>query len=302
VFPFGNTVTITNDTIAASASNLYIKTRGINGQTAGPYSTPAGFVYTPVQVTDSISDTTKVGNAGSESLLAALALTQLLKYVDGLFNSNTTISQVGGGLFDKMFKQFESNTGRDIRTSIKNTMISAVSGQFNGTVSQTASNSSFNTLGSTITFTAPYTGTYKMDVLVDQNSSGARGGRGTSYFINNFERDMYAVGISDIGQFAGNTFDPSDSSHVTYLFHYEPEDKIQVVVDLCLTSTGAVISTAGSGGKGIQSWMDFALSNTASLTSGVSYDLKFYALNWTESNPTYSADFDVGYNVYTISA
>jgi hypothetical protein len=114
VFTSGATVSTDQDSLGNIS--LLVKTRGINEQTAGPFSTPSGSVtFAPVQTTESISDTTKVGNGGTESLLTALALTQLLKYIDGLFNSNTAISQVGGGLFDKMFKQFQSNTGVDIR-------------------------------------------------------------------------------------------------------------------------------------------------------------------------------------------
>jgi hypothetical protein len=301
VFPYGNTVTISNDTIAASTGNLYIKTRGINGQTAGPYSTPSGFVYTPVQVTDVISDNTQVSNSGAGSLLTALALTQLLKYVDGLFNSNTAVSQVGGGLFDKMFKQFESNTGRDIRTSINNTMISAASGQFTDTVAQSTSNSSTRQLGSTITFTAPYTGTYKFDVLADQNTSGARGGRGQGYSIVNATNDESPKGITLAGEFAGTSFDPSDVAQVAQLYLFEPEDKIQVGFITFINGTSTQVTKATSGGVGAQYWMDFIMSNTAVLTGGVSYDLYFYAINWTRSNPTASANFDVGYNVYTVS-
>ena len=114
-FTYGNTITVTNDSLPTG--NLYVKTRGINAQTTGPFSTPTGFVYTPVQTTQAISDTTQVSNTGTGSLLTALALTQLLKYVDGLFSGNTAVSQVGGGLFDKMFKQFKSNTGWDLQAN-----------------------------------------------------------------------------------------------------------------------------------------------------------------------------------------
>ncbi|CAB4127901.1 hypothetical protein UFOVP109_1, partial [uncultured Caudovirales phage] len=60
---YGNTITVTNDSLPSG--NLYVKTRGINGQTTGPFSTPAGFVYTPVQVADSINENTTVTSGGS---------------------------------------------------------------------------------------------------------------------------------------------------------------------------------------------------------------------------------------------
>jgi hypothetical protein len=114
VFTSGSTISTEQDSLGNIS--LLVKTRGINAQTAGPFSTPSGSVtFAPVQVTDSISDTTQVSNTGTGSLLSALALTTLLRNLDGLFNSNASINQAGGGLFDKMFKAFQSNTGVDIR-------------------------------------------------------------------------------------------------------------------------------------------------------------------------------------------
>lgn len=311
VFPYGNTVIISNDSIAASASNLYVKTRGINGQTTGPFSTPAGFVYTPVQVTDAISDTTQVSNTGTGSLLTALALTQLLKYVDNLFSSNTALSQGAGGVFDKMFKTFKGNTGYDIAgnagnlktltNNITNVMISAASGQFTESgIAQSSSNTASAFMGSTITFTPPVTGTYKIDVLADQNSSGARGGRGRNYGIVNNLNNASPVGITNSGVVAGAAFDPSVAGQTTELYLFEPEDKIAVGFILYYTANSTVVASAGSGGVGAQSWMDFFMSNTATLSSTTSYDLTFTVSNWTRSNPSATASFDVGYNVYTI--
>ena len=314
VFPYGNTVTIVNDTIAASASNLFVKTRGINGQTTGPFSTPAGFVYTPVQVTDAISDTTQVSNTGTGSLLTALALTQLLKYVDNLFSANTVLSQGAGGVFDKMFKTFKGNTGYDITSNAgnlktltsntKNVMISAASGQFTESgIAQSASNTATILLGSTITFTPPTSGTYKIDVLADQNTSGARGGRGQygKYAIVNNLNNESPVGITNSGVVAGAAFDPSVAGQTTELYLFEPEDKISVGFVLEYNSNSSTVCNAGSGGVGAQSWQDFLMSNIATLSSTTTYDLKFFCVNWTRSNPTATASFDFGYNIYTIS-
>ena len=104
--------TVTTDQDSLGNISLYVKTRGINAQTAGPFSSVSGSVtnFAPVQTTDAISDTTQVSNTGTGSLLSALALTTLLKNLDGLFNANTSISQAGGGLFDKMFKTFKANS------------------------------------------------------------------------------------------------------------------------------------------------------------------------------------------------
>jgi hypothetical protein len=292
---------------------LFVKTRGINGQTTGPFSTPAGFVYTPVQVTDAISDTTQVSNTGTGSLLTALALTQLLKYVDNLFSANTVLSQGAGGVFDTMFKTFKGNTGYDIAgnagniktltNNIKNVMISAASGSQNTTgLTQQASNSAPSSfMGTTVTFTPPVSGTYKLDVLVDQNYSGAEGGRGRSYAIVNNLNNASPVGITNSGVVAGAAFDPSVAGQTTELYLFEKEDIINVGFSLRYSANSATVCTATSGGVGATGWMDFALTNTAVLSSSISYDLKFAYFAYTRSNPSATAGFDIGYNVYTIS-
>ena len=103
---YGNTITVTND--ALPSGNLYVKTRGVNGQTTGPFSTPAGFVYTPVQVADSINENTTVTSGGS--IATSLGALALLSAVNGLFSGNTAT----GGLFNKVFDLFKSNTGVDL--------------------------------------------------------------------------------------------------------------------------------------------------------------------------------------------
>ena len=122
VFTSGATITTEQDSLGNIS--LLVKTRGINEQTAGPFSQPSGAItFAPVQVTDSISDTTQVSNTGTGSLLSALALTTLLRNLDGLFNSNTSISQAGGGLFDKMFKTFQSNTGVNLQAGAVSSVV-----------------------------------------------------------------------------------------------------------------------------------------------------------------------------------
>ena len=106
VFTYGNTITVSND--AVPSGNLYVKTRGINGVTTGPWSTPAGFVYTPVQVAGSINENTTVTSGGS--IVTQLGALALMSAVNGLFSGNTA----SGSLFGKIFDAFRSNTGYDL--------------------------------------------------------------------------------------------------------------------------------------------------------------------------------------------
>lgn len=105
-FPYGTEVSITNDTL--SSGNLYVKTRGINSTTIGPFSTPAGFVYTPVQTTNNIDENTSVSSTGG--MVTALGALALLNNLDGLFSGNTA----AGGVFKKVFDLFKDETGLDI--------------------------------------------------------------------------------------------------------------------------------------------------------------------------------------------
>lgn len=105
-FKYGNTVTITNDTLVAG--NLYVKTRGINSQTVGPFSSPSGFVYTPVQTTNNIDENTTVSSTGG--LVTALGALTLLNNIDQLFSGNTA----SGSVFKKIFDLFTANTGFDL--------------------------------------------------------------------------------------------------------------------------------------------------------------------------------------------
>lgn len=122
-FPFGNTITISNDGL--SSGNLYVKTRGINRQTVGPFSDPAGFVYTPVQTTNSIDENTSVSSTAG--LATALGALTLLNNIDQLFSGNVA----NGSLFTKVFDLFSSNTGLDLRgkaNTLSNVVTAAESG------------------------------------------------------------------------------------------------------------------------------------------------------------------------------
>jgi len=267
-FPFGTTVELDYDQL--NSSNFLIKTRGINSQTAGPFSTPTGTIYyAPVQTTAAVNSDTIVDNGSGGNLLSALALTTLLGNLDKLFNSNVSIASGVGGVFDKIFSVFESDTGVDMRdpsvtgalSNANQMMISESSGT--QTVTGLAEVATQTTMYTTPSFVPSRSTSYKFDVIIDQNSSGARGGRGSTWS--------------------------------------EPNDFVGVYAYLNDVTASTSTQIGGSGGTGAFSWTDFALTNVMSLDSTHTYTISFKYLLDTQSNPGTTASFSIGWNVYTIS-
>lgn len=108
VFTAGESVTINYD--ALGSQEFYVKIRGVNDFTTGPFSATSGLVdFTPEQVTQGVDDQTSVFD-GLGGLATALGLLNLLTGVDGLFGKDTA----AGGLFRKIFEGFEDLTGVDL--------------------------------------------------------------------------------------------------------------------------------------------------------------------------------------------
>lgn len=88
-------------------SDFFVKVRGVNGITSGPYSSPTGLIeYVPIVVADTVSDNPP--SIGGQ--LMQLGLLTLLNNLDKLFSGDTS----PGGVFDKIFKGFEEKTGVDL--------------------------------------------------------------------------------------------------------------------------------------------------------------------------------------------
>jgi hypothetical protein len=93
-----------------SASDFVIKTRGKNSATTGPYSAVSGFTnFNPTQTTQAINSDTKAVNALG-GIVTALAVIDLLKGVDGLYQkiANT------GSLFTSFVDTLKDLTGVDM--------------------------------------------------------------------------------------------------------------------------------------------------------------------------------------------
>jgi hypothetical protein len=106
VFTSGTTVTL--EYASLPSGSFYVKTRGFNTTTVGSYSDPSGLIeFAPTQVTDAIGpDTGSIDPV--TGLLTALAVVDLLKFVDDL------ITDLGGSsIIDYVKEGIEAATGID---------------------------------------------------------------------------------------------------------------------------------------------------------------------------------------------
>lgn len=146
VYTSGTTVSLDYDQIGAA--NFYVKTRGFNTTTVGPYSSPSGLVeFAPTQVTDAIGPDTSALDA-TGNLLTALALIDLLKGLDDLYAGVSG----NGSLFEKVFQVFEDVTGIDIVSDAASGTIELTIQEEGATVAE--STSIINFVGSNITASA----------------------------------------------------------------------------------------------------------------------------------------------------
>lgn len=92
-----------------SQSNFYIKVRGSNSVTSGPYSDPTGLIaYVPIVVADTVSDN-PVSIGGQ---LMSLGLLTLLNNLDGIYKGLFG----SGSLLDKIMDGIKDVTGVDLKT------------------------------------------------------------------------------------------------------------------------------------------------------------------------------------------
>ena len=223
-FTFGQTVTYDYDKYVVT-SNVYAKCRAVNATTTSDYSSVGSLLnFAPVQITDAVQDgTTTLRNSSGGSLATALGIATLVNKVGTAFGSNSSAK-----LSEAVFSQAGfPNT--------KNIMVSDASGlvTVSGLTPQTSISDPFLQMGANVVFTASQSATYKVDVILDQNTSGAAGGRGA--------------------------------------YWSEDEDTVQVRFDIYDNVTGLEVAFSGSGGIGAQYWTDFVITDVMSLIAGRSY-------------------------------
>lgn len=107
-FTAGETVTFDYD--GGTIGNLFVKTRGVNKDAAGPFSNTASFVYSPVQVTDAIGPNTAAVDESGNDLLTVLGgaggASLLLGALDKLFSSNSAVYTGSDSIWPKILDGF----------------------------------------------------------------------------------------------------------------------------------------------------------------------------------------------------
>ena len=248
------------------SGNFLIKLRAVNSTTQGPYSAISGLVnYIPKQTTDNITNNTEVDN-GSGNILTSLGLSALMALLNGLLRDGTATS---GSMFDKIFDIFNTDQGFDPRndqlkkvSESSGVMCSAQNGNVtvSGLAQTSGSDVNMHTGGA---FSPPFNGSYKIDVLIDQNTSGAEGGRGATYS--------------------------------------EPLDLIGVKARLYNITDTSYVSEKLSGGPGAFPWTDFFTTDKVTLSDSKSYRFEFEYRQETASNTSGQASFDIGWNCYSVN-
>ena len=235
------------------------KTRGVNGDGVGPYSTVSSNVaYVRTQVTDAIGNSTGLLDGAGNAIATLLAVGTVIKGLDTFLNGNSNVSAAVSNVVTSG-PAFQNQLSQGYQYSVNAGKITAI-------IAQSANANAFSNFGSS-TFTIPAsignTLGYKIDVVADQNSSGAIGGRGSAWT--------------------------------------EDEDTIKVSTQLFdITGGGNVtIISEGSGGVGAFFWTDFVTVGFANLAVGNTYKIEFGGVNFTESNPTANCNVTFGWNVFT---
>lgn len=111
-FNSGDTVNFDFDQVGDSAQNVYVKVRGMNSTTTGPYSAVDSFLgYVPKQTTAAVGTTTDVTDGTGNSLLGTLSASALIALIKGLMEDNAAGNNT---LFGQTFNVFNQQTGLDL--------------------------------------------------------------------------------------------------------------------------------------------------------------------------------------------
>jgi hypothetical protein len=107
-FTSGESVVLEYDALASQ--DFFVKTRGFNATTTGPFSTPSGLIlYRPKQITDGIGPDTGVFDE-TGTLITAFAASLLMNKVSDLLLGAVS----SGSIFSSVFDLFKDETGVDL--------------------------------------------------------------------------------------------------------------------------------------------------------------------------------------------
>ena len=246
---FDTGAVVTFDYAMAASQNIYVKVRGMNSTTTGPFSVVDSFLsYVPVQATDAVTNTTAALDENG-NVLNTLGMAGLVKLLDNLIANND--SGASGGVYDKVFSTYEQENGINLAGAA--VMIS------NGIVSikdiiVAPTGRTLLPAFTTPSFPAVLTGSYKVDVIVDQNSSGARGA--VDDYIG------VAVALNDVttGASVNVDFVTSGGEGTWYWNDYAMTMVVNLVKDRQYRFTFSAANDTVSSGSGADASFDLGIS------------------------------------------
>jgi hypothetical protein len=259
-YEFADTVIFNYDKFDA-AGNVFVKCRAVNSTTTSEYSPTASLIgFTPVQVTDAIGFDTVVLDEFGDIDPLQLALPLALAGLDAFLGGDP---DMGAAVEGSVTDSIENGNLTDTLVENGAMIVADVGNANNAACPDNASNVADYFIAASSTFIARYSSTYKVDVVVDQNGSGAIGARGP-----------------DFG---------------------EDEDIVRVRYQLFDITGGGntLVSGENSGGVGAFFWTDFAMTGLVTLVATNTYKIQFETSLYTESAPGADGDFTFGWNVYT---
>ena len=258
--PLTATANVEFTTTRLTTGNYYFKTRATNSFGKSDFSSNSAILtWAPKQITNAINEGSDAVNtsSGGSSVMTNIGLLGAAVALNGLYG-NSSVASAASGIFDKVFGTLNGQTGIDLRTAGKGLMVSDFFGsQTYANLTPTGSSNVENF--ETKTFTAGATGTYEIFIIFDQNTSGALGGRGSSFGEDD---DIIRMGYN---LYNGATF----------------------------------VAGENSGGSGASFWTDYAIGSSVDLTKGVTYTVYFTYSNYTESNTGINANVTVTWNIFT---
>lgn len=147
-----------------NAANVYVKTRGINSQTSGPFSNIGNAVFSPLQVTDAIGNNTSILDSSGTVIAALLAVPALLKGLDTFLNGNANVSAA-----------VKSSAGTNLLSFQKDLSIGISTGNV---LSPWRGGNSTYTSTNNLSFTVPAAGNISVDMAANFGNSSGVGGNG----------------------------------------------------------------------------------------------------------------------------
>jgi hypothetical protein len=232
---FTSGVSVTLEYDAITTGDFIVKTRGINAQTTGPFSTPSGLIeFVAQQTTDAIGPNTAVIDP-TGALLTAVAANFIMGQIADVITGNASTSS----FVYKIFEVFEDITGVDlIGQASGGTLVVAsnLAVQEEGT-SVTTQTQTINFIGDLVTATL-------VGSVVNVSIGGGGGGGITSggLTVNSINPDVGPIGGGTIVTITGSNL--NSATNVT--FGGVTATSFTVVSDTSVTATTPSRASTGS--------------------------------------------------------